>query len=69
MTPRLFLSNDKKIAQTLKQMNKYNFFLKEKDFSSKNASGRADCSCDNPWKIVPTKRFLDQSPKKVWKII
>ena len=45
-------------------MNKYNLFYGKKNFSSKNASGRADCSCDNPWKIFPTKRFLEQSPKR-----
>ena len=60
----LFLSKDKKMAQTPKQTNKYNFFFRKKYFSSKNASGRSDCSCDNSWTNLPTERFLDQNPKR-----
>ena len=58
-----FCQKTKKLAQTPKQMNKY-YFLQEKYSSQKNSSGCADCSCGNPGENLPTKRFLDQSPKK-----
>ena len=44
-------------------MNKYNF-SRNNYFSQKNASGRADRSCDNLGKYSPTKGFLDRRPKK-----
>ena len=44
--PDYFLSVDKKSCSNSKTDEQTNFFLK-KYFFSENASGRADCSCDN----------------------
>ena len=39
-------------------------FSKKTDFSPKSASRSADCSCDNPERIFPTKGLVDQTPKE-----
>ena len=44
-------------------MNNYNIF-RNNYYSQKNASGRADRSCDKLGNYSPTKGFLDRRPKK-----
>ena len=51
-------------------MNKQNFFLKNSTFSQKQSLDAGIAVVTTREKIFfPTKRFMDQSPKKVWKII
>ena len=51
-------------------MNKQNFFLKNSTFSQKKSlDARIAVVTTREKNFFPTKRFLDQSPKKVWKII
>ena len=63
--PHYFLSIDEKNCSNSRTDERTKLFFCKKYFFSENVSGRADCSCDNPGKnFFPTKRFLDQSPKK-----
>ena len=51
-------------------MNKQNFFLKNSTFSQKKSlDARIAVVTTREKNLFPTKRFLDQCPKKVWKII
>ena len=70
MTPWLFFVNRQE--KVLKLQNRWTnkTFFKKNTFSQKLSLELADCSCDNPGKsLFPTEPSLDQSPKKVWKIL